>query len=272
MYQVYMLRCADGTLYTGTALDADQRLKAHNAGRGAKYTRSRLPVELAYREPCLDKGDALRRELAIKALTRPQKEALMAPPPGLRVPDRLWYKDFLSMEALERRCYSQEHITPAAEAYAWYFKLPASVTAAMDGGRLAGFVNLFPVTEAAYGAIRDGSLNDRDLTSESMEEPGGTEGALRLFLSCAAVEPDYRGGGLIWALLQNALKPYLACEQRIGPVITDNVTPAGEKLSQKLGMRRVCLSGHDSVVYETSGETFVKIIHDRNENIRFYHE
>ena len=77
MYYVYMLRCADGTLYTGTAADAQKRLKVHNSGKGAKYTRSRLPVELVYTEELPDKSAALKREAAIKRLNRKEKLCLM---------------------------------------------------------------------------------------------------------------------------------------------------------------------------------------------------
>ena len=77
-YWVYILRCADGTLYTGIAADVDKRAAVHNRGRGAKYTRSRLPVEVVYREACPDKGAALRREYRIKQLSRPQKLALIS--------------------------------------------------------------------------------------------------------------------------------------------------------------------------------------------------
>ena len=77
MYTVYILRCADGTLYTGITNDLAKRLRTHNAGRGAKYTRSRLPVELIYAEESPDKPAALRRELAIKSLTRVEKLRLI---------------------------------------------------------------------------------------------------------------------------------------------------------------------------------------------------
>ena len=77
-YWVYILRCADGSLYTGTAADVNKRVAVHNSGRGAKYTRSRLPVEVVYREACPDKGVALRREYAIKQLRRQDKLALIA--------------------------------------------------------------------------------------------------------------------------------------------------------------------------------------------------
>ena len=73
---VYMLRCADGTLYTGWTSDLAHRVKAHNSGHGAKYTRSRTP-ELVYSEELADKPEALKREYAIKQLTREQKEQLI---------------------------------------------------------------------------------------------------------------------------------------------------------------------------------------------------
>lgn len=76
-YTVYILRCADGTLYTGCTNDLARRLRTHSAGKGAKYTRARLPVELVYTEPALDKSQALRREAAIKALSRSEKLALI---------------------------------------------------------------------------------------------------------------------------------------------------------------------------------------------------
>ena len=75
---VYLARCADGTLYTGVTTDVAGRERAHNAGRGAAYTRSRLPVAIVHSEAASDRGAALRRELAIKRLTRRGKEALVA--------------------------------------------------------------------------------------------------------------------------------------------------------------------------------------------------
>ena len=75
---VYMLRCSDGSLYTGYTDDVQRRLAVHNSGKGAKYTRSRLPVSLVYREACADKSTALKREYAIKRLKKPEKEALIA--------------------------------------------------------------------------------------------------------------------------------------------------------------------------------------------------
>lgn len=77
MYYVYLLRCADGTLYTGFTNDLARRLAVHNAGKGAKYTRGRRPVELVYWESFSNKSSALRREYAIKQLPRRQKLTLI---------------------------------------------------------------------------------------------------------------------------------------------------------------------------------------------------
>ncbi len=74
---VYILRCADGSLYTGIAKDLDRRLEQHNAGTASRYTRSRLPVTLEYQEEQPSQSMALKRELAIKAISRKAKEALV---------------------------------------------------------------------------------------------------------------------------------------------------------------------------------------------------
>jgi len=77
-WHVYILRCRDGTLYTGATVDVEGRVERHGSGKGARYTRSRLPVKLVYREPARDCAAALRREAAVKRLTRAEKLALIA--------------------------------------------------------------------------------------------------------------------------------------------------------------------------------------------------
>lgn len=74
---LYILRCGDGTLYTGAAKDLARRLAQHKRGKGAKYTRSRLPVELVYQETLPDWSAALRREAAVKRLSRAEKLQLI---------------------------------------------------------------------------------------------------------------------------------------------------------------------------------------------------
>jgi len=76
-WHVYILECADGSLYTGIARNLDARIAAHNNGTGAKYTRGRGPVKLLYQEPADDRSTALRREALLKQLSRAEKLKLL---------------------------------------------------------------------------------------------------------------------------------------------------------------------------------------------------
>ena len=78
MYFAYIMRCADGTLYTGYTDDIARREVVHNSGRGAKYTRSRLPVKMVYHESFATRSEAMKRECAIKRLSREQKLKLIS--------------------------------------------------------------------------------------------------------------------------------------------------------------------------------------------------
>jgi len=77
MYYVYILKCEDNTLYTGYTNNIEDRIQTHNSGKGAKYTRGRLPVELQYYEEFDNKGQALKREHEIKRLSRTDKVKLI---------------------------------------------------------------------------------------------------------------------------------------------------------------------------------------------------
>jgi len=76
-FYCYILECSDGTYYTGWSSDPQRRLREHNSGKGARYTRSRRPVRMVYLEQQPDKSAALKRERAIKALPRPKKKQLI---------------------------------------------------------------------------------------------------------------------------------------------------------------------------------------------------
>jgi putative endonuclease len=77
-YYVYVLECADGSLYTGLTTDPERRVREHNSGKASKYTRSKLPVKLVYCETVDDKSQALKREYAIKQLPRNEKLELIS--------------------------------------------------------------------------------------------------------------------------------------------------------------------------------------------------
>lgn len=77
-WHLYILRCGDGSLYTGVTTDIERRLRMHREGKASRYTRTHQPVELVYREECGSRSRALTRECAVKSLPRDRKEALVA--------------------------------------------------------------------------------------------------------------------------------------------------------------------------------------------------
>ncbi len=83
LWHVYLVRCTDGTLYCGIARDVSARIRAHDAGKGARYTRGRGPLELLLTRRCRDQGRALRIERALKTLTRAEKLELIGKPAAL---------------------------------------------------------------------------------------------------------------------------------------------------------------------------------------------
>jgi putative endonuclease len=87
MNYVYLLRCKDDTLYCGWTTDLGSRIAAHNSGKGAKYTRSRLPVELVYYEAYENKHDAMSREWHMKRMSRKEKTELISSENKLALPD-----------------------------------------------------------------------------------------------------------------------------------------------------------------------------------------
>ncbi len=88
-WSLYLVRCSDGSYYTGISTDIPNRLKIHNSGKGAKYTRRRRPVELVYYEDCESETQARRRELEIKKRRREKKEELIRGFPSERLEDVL---------------------------------------------------------------------------------------------------------------------------------------------------------------------------------------
>ena len=77
VWYLYILRCKDDTLYTGITTDVEKRLEVHRSGKGAKYTRGRSPLTLVHRETCGTHSQALKRELAVKAMAREEKQKLI---------------------------------------------------------------------------------------------------------------------------------------------------------------------------------------------------
>lgn len=195
---------------------------------------------------------------------------------GLRVLGALDMGRFEEMERLEAGCYGPEFIAPAAEAYAWYLRLPDSTVALADGaGAVVGFVNMFPVTDGVYRALRAGTFNDADLKASDVVDvsglaagPGpGFEGApapgpLHMFLSCIVVDRAHRGGEVARALLREAVARYERIEGLVDEIVTDNVTPEGVRFSRRWGFAPVCASDHASQVFAQPYAAFARRVRE----------
>ena len=173
---------------------------------------------------------------------------------------------FYQMEALEKRFYSETYITPAQESYAYSVRFPGSTIAASDGGRIVGFVNLFPVRQPVFDAILQGIYNDGTLTAEDLAQADARASEpLQMFLSCIAVEPAYRKQGLTNALLFAAVMQYRPVSDRCDFIATDSVTEAGRRFSQRLGFRFVTQTDHaSSVSIQRYAEFEARVIAERN--------
>lgn len=171
---------------------------------------------------------------------------------------QLTLQHFLDMEQLELQYYDAEFITPAEEAWQWYRIYPNTTVAAEVNGRLAGFVNLFPVQKAVYKALQEGRYNDHYMKQEDVASPA--DSPLHMFLSCVLVDENFRGRGILRQLLQAAVQQY--GEADCVGVITDNVTADGCRFSERFGFTRRCRSDHQSWVYEHSWQEFRKSVNE----------
>lgn len=167
--------------------------------------------------------------------------------------DELTYRQFEEMEAMEKRYYATEFITPAAEAWKWYQEYPQSTIAAQVDGKIIGFVNLFPVKSELYSLLRAGQFNDSSLRVEHLDDGRGER--CYMFLSCLVVAQEFRGLGVTGKLLNAAVMPYL--DFPCVSVITDNVTEEGDRFSEHYGFSFICESEHHSKIYEQSWASFV---------------
>ncbi len=181
----------------------------------------------------------------------------------LHLLDVLTLRHFEEMEQLEHACYADEFIAPAAEAYAWYLHAPDTTIALVDaGGHVAGFINMFPVSSRVYECLLAGTFNDAELTTVDVVAPSrlqpGQDSPLHMFLSCIVVDRAHRGGAVSHRLLSKAVERYAGVEHLVDGIVTDNVTPEGERFSRRWGFAHVCASDHGSQIYAQPYEAFAQ--------------
>jgi predicted GNAT superfamily acetyltransferase len=185
-WYLYILRCKDGTLYTGITTDVEKRFQTHQSGKGAKYTRGRTPLELVYREKCGTHSDALRREWEVKQLSREEKELLIAGA-GKRRMKRMVFAirdavpaDFEYILGLNEK--DVVVLSPMDEAKAEYFRETAELFQVVEAdGQPAGFLIV----------MREGA----DYTSENYIWFSEQYGKF-LYIDRIVIDENYRRTGL----------------------------------------------------------------------------
>lgn len=164
----------------------------------------------------------------------------------------LTYQHFEEMEALELQFYGPEFITPPQETWRWYQRHPLCTIAAGMGGRIVGFVNLFPVQPSVYELLAAGHFNDHFMELADVADVSSPP--LHMFLSCIVVAEEARPFGVTRRLLQAAVQAYSGYQCK--SVVTDNVTHAGAAFSERYGFTCRCRSDHNSWIYEQDWASF----------------
>lgn len=181
--------------------------------------------------------------------------------------------DFIYMEQLELKYYSEEHVTPYEEAYLWHLSNPKTGFVLEDSGRIVAFTDILPVKQERFDQIKCGTYNDKYLTSDDLVSMDRLkEGdSVNLLLSCVLVDEDYRKTDALKILLNAHLDYYRGYVDRgisIETVLTSNVTEAGERFSERMGFERIGRSEHQTTLYQTSFRQFdqqVKLLKPRME-------
>jgi len=169
--------------------------------------------------------------------------------------------DFIYMEQLELKYYSEEHVTPYEEAYLWHLSNPKTGFILEDNGRIVAFTDILPVKQEIFDQIKSGTYNDKYLTSDDLISMDRLkEGdSVNLLLSCVLVDEDYRKTEALKILLNAHLDYYRGCMDRgisVGTVLTSNVTEAGERFSERMGFERIGRSEHQTTLYQASFRQF----------------
>jgi hypothetical protein len=166
-------------------------------------------------------------------------------------------EDFIDMEQLELKYYSEEHVTPHEEAYRWNQSNPDTGFVMEDNGRIVAFSDILPVKKEIFRRIAEGKFNDKYLTAEDLVSMNELKKGdkVDLLLSCILVDEDYRETDALKTLLNAHLDYYQSFEEKgihIDAVLTSNVTMAGERFSERMGFERIGRSEHQTTLYRTS--------------------
>lgn len=185
--------------------------------------------------------------------------------------------DFIDMEQLELKYYSEEHVTPHEEAYLWHLSNPNTDFALEDNGNIVAFTDILPIKQEIFDRIVSGTYNDKYLEAEDLINMDALkEGdCVNLLLSCVVVHEDYRNTDALKTLLNAHLdyyRKFLGKGILIDTVITSNVTDAGERFSEKMGFERIGRTEHKTTLYQTSFKQFDEQVRNMKSKLEAKHQ
>ena len=180
----------------------------------------------------------------------------------MKVVKDLQLDDFKKMEEIEKKYYEVDYITDAATAYDWYLYWDKTVVCIKENNEVAGFMNLFPVVSSVYEEVKRGSFNDKFLCKEMVLIPENNGEEYNLFFSCIAIDEKFKGREVSALLIQEYLKIYTELAEsgiKFGEVIADTITEEGTAFVEKIGLKKICLSDHNSTISSAAFEDFIKL-------------
>jgi GNAT superfamily N-acetyltransferase len=180
----------------------------------------------------------------------------------MRIVKDLQLEDFKKKEAIEKRYYGVDYITDAATAYEWYLHWDKTVVCIKEDSEVAGFMNLFPVVSSVYEEIKRGSFNDKFLCKEMIHIPENNGEEHNLFFSCIAIDEKFKGRGVSALLIQEYLEIYNELAEsgiKFGEIIADTITEEGTEFVEKLGLKKICTSDHNSIISIRNFKEFLKL-------------
>ena len=173
--------------------------------------------------------------------------------------------DYQQMAEMEARYYDKSHIAAPEEAFAWAKRFPWTEAVLFDeekGGQIAGFLDLFPISDSLYDKLATGAYNDADLKADDvLDLESATPGVYAMVLCCVVIEEEYRHTDALKLLLRHQIDVYEGYRKKgitFDRIITDNVTENGERLSQKLGFSKITDTLYDSVIYAGRYDEFTE--------------
>lgn len=181
----------------------------------------------------------------------------------MNIKNELVIEDFIYMEQMEKKYYSEEYITPYEEAYRWYLSNPNGGAVLEDDGVIIGFTDVLPVKQEVFDRMIKGTFNDKYLTTEDLVsmEKLRKGNSVNLILSCVLVEKECRKTDALRMLLNATMDYYRRFTEqgiRIDSIATSNVTEDGVRFSEKMGFERIGSSDHQTVLFRTSFWEFDK--------------